>query len=66
MTIKYPDIEVQLTGTNSNAFALMGEVSEAMRLNDVPQTEIDECLTEAISGDYNHLLKTLSGWVSVS
>lgn len=64
--MKYPDIEVQLTGTDGNAFALMGVVGSALRRNKVPKDEIDKFYKEAMSGDYNNLLRTCTEWVNVS
>ena len=37
--IKYPEIRVQLTGTTSNAFAIIGRVRQALRDAGVPQDE---------------------------
>lgn len=66
MEPKYPDIEVELTGTDSNAFAIMGKVVRALRRARVPQSEIDEYQRESMSGDYDHLLQTAMAWVEVS
>lgn len=63
---RYPDIEVQLSGTDSNAFALMGRVSEALKRAGAPAAEIDEFRAECMSGDYDHLLQTCMRWVEVS
>jgi hypothetical protein len=63
---KYPEIEVQLTGQDGNAFAIMGAVQKALRNAEVPKEQIDEYLKESMSGDYNHLLRTAMAWVSVS
>lgn len=63
---KYPDIEVTLTGTNGNAFAVMGEVRRALKAAKVPKEEIDKFFAEATSGDYNDLLVTCMNWVTVS
>jgi hypothetical protein len=63
---KYPEIEVQLTGQDGNAFAIMGAVQKALRKAEVSKEEIDEYLKESMSGDYNHLLRTAMAWVSVS
>jgi hypothetical protein len=63
---KYPEIEVQLTGQDGNAFAIMGAVQKALRNAEVSKEEIDEYLKESMSGDYNHLLRTAMAWVSVS
>lgn len=64
--IKYPEIKVQLTGQDGNAFAIMGAVQNALRKAGVSQTELDKYYTESTSGDYDHLLRTAMRWVSVS
>lgn len=64
--VKYPEIEVQLTGIDGNAYAIMGAVSKALRRADVPQEEIDSYINQSKSGDYNNLLQTAMRWVSVS
>jgi hypothetical protein len=63
---KYPEIEVQLTGQDGNAFAIMGAVSTALRKGGVPKDEINEYTTQSMSGDYDNLLRTAMEWVSVS
>lgn len=72
-TLPYP-IKVQLTGTDGNAFALMGEVTDALSRylrdeTDLTASEIqavkDEFTKEATSGDYDHLLRTCMKWVEV-
>lgn len=65
MDVKYPDIEVQLTGNDGNAFAIMGTVSQALRRAGVPKPERDEFIAECMSGDYDHLLQTCMKWVEV-
>lgn len=65
MDIKYPDIQVQLTGNNGNAYAIMGAVSKALRRNGIPQEEIDLYMEESQSGDYDHLLVVAMQWVDV-
>jgi hypothetical protein len=63
---KYADVEVQLSGVDGNAFAIMGAVASALRRHGVPVAEIDEYRRESMSGDYDHLLRTAMRWVSVS
>ena len=63
---KYPEIEVQLTGQDGNAFAIMGAVSTALRKGGVPKEEINEYTSQSMSGDYDNLLRTAMSWVSVS
>jgi len=65
-TPKYPDISVELTGQDGNAFAVLGAVKKAMRRADVPHDEIQEFLDEAVSGDYDHLLQTVMATVEVN
>jgi len=62
---KYPDIDVQLTGNDGNAFAIMGAVGQALRRAGVSKEEIEEYNKESMSGDYNHLLQTAMKWVNV-
>lgn len=64
--VKYPHIRVGLIGQDGNAFAILGNVSRAMRKNNVPESEITAFWNEATDGDYNHLLQTCMKWVSVS
>lgn len=66
MEIKYPDIEVQLTDTDGNAFAIMGAVTRALKRHGVPVEEITAYEEESTSGDYDNLLQTAMRWVSVS
>ena len=64
--MKYPNIEVQLTGTDGNAFAIMGAVSKALKSAGVNTLEVKEFTTEAMSGDYDSLLVTCMKWVNVN
>lgn len=63
---KYPDVSVQLTGRDGNAFVILGTVREAMRKNKVPKEELNLFLEEATAGDYNNLLQTCMKWVDVN
>jgi len=60
---RYPDVQVQLSGEDGNAFAILGRTAGALRAAGVPQEEIDEFFAEATSGDYDHLLQTTMAWV---
>lgn len=62
----YPDIEVKLTGTDGNAMAIMGRVTVAMHRHPEAKPRVDEFLEEAMSGDYDNVLRTCIKWVSVS
>lgn len=60
------DTDVQLVGTDGNAFAIIGKVRTALREAGASPDEIDDFTTEATSGDYNHVLQTAMRWVRVS
>lgn len=65
MQPKYPHITVKLTGTDGNAWAVLGKINEALRNGGVPKAEQDAFFDEATSGDYDHLLQTVMQWVEV-
>ena len=62
----YPEVVVQLTGEDGNAFNVMAVVTKALRKHGVNKTEREVFLAEAMAGDYNHLLQTCMKWVTVS
>ena len=64
-TVKYPNITVKLIGNDGNAFVIMGAVSNALKKNGVSEEEIEEYMTQSMSGDYNNLLTTALKWVNV-
>lgn len=65
MKPKYPNVTVQLTGQDGNAFFILGRMRRAMRSAQVPEDEIEKFMTQATSGNYNHLLSTCMEWVDV-
>ena len=62
---KYPDIEVELTGHDGNAMAIISAVRRALRRK-APPSAVDAFTSEAMSGDYDHVLQTAMRWVDVS
>ena len=64
--MKYPEIEVQLSGNNGNAFSIIGRMINALRNGGVSKVEIEQFTEEAQSGDYDHLLQTCMKWVDVT
>jgi len=56
---------VKLTGTDGNAFAIMGAVTSALRKAGYTNEEIHEYQAQCMSGDYNNLLATSMKWVDV-
>lgn len=59
------DIDVQLTGTDGNAFAIMGTVVDALRDAGATREQITEYREQSMSGDYDNLLRTAMEWVNV-
>lgn len=63
--MKYPDIHVQLVGKDGNAFAIIGACTKAARRAHVIDSDIKKFQDEAMSGDYDHLLRTCMEWFNV-
>jgi hypothetical protein len=65
MKPKYPHIRVTLTGTDGNAFAVIGKVRTALKRAQLPSWEIQSFTDEAQSGDYDNVLRTCIRWVDI-
>jgi hypothetical protein len=66
MSVKYPHVHVKLTGTDGNAFALIGRVSKALR-QEVNHQAAAEFTADAMnSGSYDQLLVFIQSTVDVS
>lgn len=61
--IKKP--KVKLVGRDGNAFAILGSVKRALQKAKAPKEVIDAYLHEAMSSDYNHLLRVAMYYVDV-
>jgi hypothetical protein len=55
---------VKLSGHDSNAFAILATVSDAL-LSAGMVAESEAFLTEAVKGDYDHLIQTACQYVKV-
>jgi hypothetical protein len=64
--VRYPHIEVQLSGEDGNAMFIIARTSKALRRADIPKAEIDAFIAEAMSGDYDHVLQTVMQTVETS
>lgn len=62
---KFPHIKVKLVGKDGNAFAVMGFVTRAMRKAGCTKEDVDEYMNEAMSGDYDNLLRVSAATVNV-
>ena len=59
------NIEVQLTGRDGNAMSIMASVTRALKRHGVEKEEVDAFMKEAMSGDYDNVLRTAMKWVEV-
>ncbi len=62
---KHPEIEVQLSGLDGNAFSIMGRVSAALKDAGFGD-EVAEYTKQSMAGSYEDLLRTAAEYVSVS
>lgn len=53
-------VKLKLVGLDGNAYYLMGAFKNQARKENWTKEEIDTVLNECTSGDYDHLLATLS------
>lgn len=60
------DVEVQLSGNDGNAFAIMGSVKQALKRAGATPEEISQYVSDSMSGDYDNLLRTAMEWVEVN
>lgn len=64
MNTKYPEIEVQLSGEDGNAFAILARCARAGRNAGLGEPELGKFREEATSADYDHLIQTALRWFS--
>jgi len=56
---------VKLIGQDGNAFAIMGRIKQALKGAGADKEYIDKYISEATSGDYNHLLAVSMEYVNI-
>jgi hypothetical protein len=59
------DVDVELTGTDGNAFAVLAKVRRGLKDAGATSDDIEEFTSAATAGDYHHLLATAIEWVNV-
>lgn len=65
LSVKHPDISVQLTGQDGNVFNLMGVVIRALRSNGFGN-EVEDFISEVTSSkSYHEALAVMMQWVDV-
>ncbi len=61
---KFPEVFVQLTGVDGNAFSILARVRQAL-IDAGYKNEAEQYMIEAMEGDYDHLLRVTMETVSV-
>lgn len=62
---KFPEVHVQLSGEDGNAFMIASRTRVAMERAGLKE-QAAEYFNEALSGDYDNVLQTTMAWVSTS
>ena len=62
---KYPEVEVELSDQDGNAVLIIGRVIKARRKAGASNEDVTAMTTQAMSGDYAHLLNTVGQWVEI-
>jgi hypothetical protein len=57
---------VELVGHDGNAFAIMAKVSRALKDAGASKEDVDQYMSESMSGDYDNLLRVATQWVEVA
>lgn len=65
-TANEPRPEVQLSGRDGNAWAIMGAVISALRKAGASEQHIKNYREESMSGDYDNLLRVAMKYADVS
>jgi hypothetical protein len=66
MQPKYPNVTVQLSNEDGNAFAILGRVTRAMKQGNCTKQQCEEFMSQAMSGDYDNVLKVCMEYVNVT
>ena len=62
--VKYPNITIDLSNQDGNAFAIIGTCTLALKRNGL-RDQVKAFRAEATSGDYDKVLRTVLEWFSV-
>lgn len=62
---RYPEIKVDLSDDERNAFKVIGQVTLVLFREGVDDHEIDRFQNEAISTDRDHVLAVAEQWITV-
>jgi hypothetical protein len=59
-------LEIDLSGQDGNAMAIISRCRRAARLAGISPEDIDKFTADAMSGDYDHVLQTCMRYFDVS
>lgn len=62
---KYPNVSVQLSGEDANAFFMIARTRRALKRAGVSEDEVQQFTSEAESGTYDDVITTIGRWVEV-
>lgn len=62
-TPRYPHVNVRLVGADGNAFAILGRTRRALQQGGVSHDVVNRFIKDAMSSNYDHLLRTVMDWV---
>lgn len=65
MDPKFPDVTVVLSGQDGNAYLIIGRIARALKLGGATKEDVETFIKEAMSGDYENVLRTCMKWVNV-
>ena len=64
---RYEDVEVQLTGSDGNVFAIVGMVTTALQRAGATEADIEEFVASCFNaGNYDQVLQIVMDWVEVT
>ena len=59
------NVQVQLSGEDGNAFAIMGAVQKALKKAGATKEQLTQYSMDSMAGDYDNLLRVAAHWVEV-
>ncbi len=64
--MKYPDVTVNLSNNDGNAFFIIARTAAALKKHGVDDATIVRYRKQAKSGDYDNVIQTTMQWVDVT
>lgn len=61
----YKHVEVNMRGVNGNTMVILGTIKRALKRAGAKPFHVQVFMHRAMSGDYEHVLKTCAKWVTI-